>query len=573
MAEREYFPSWEATGIQNLRLDRPKFRTFCPRCHDSRRSKRGRKERELQVWTESGTFRCYHSECGFNGKVTNGPMYTRPSQPSGELNYSARQWLQHRGITDAVASRNHLFSTEREFEIGFPIIKNGAVCNIAYREFREKEFRQEPDAEPAPFGFDDAVGADRVVIVEGHMDKLAIESATGLREVISVPNGTNPNDDGLRLIGEAVKNAEIVLLAGDTDAVGRGLMELLAPRLGYSRCRLVEWGEYKDANEVLMEEGAHAVENALANARPFPVAGIVAVEDLYDLLGDLYDRGLPPGRSTGIPGLDRYFTVRDVGLTVFTGAPESGKTTFLDYMLVNMMKHRPTDRDPCRVGICSTEMVPLQRHLATLVSQWADKPFIQGIPDRISKDEMRMVARSLNTKAWFVLPEENTMDAIIDRSRVLKERHGINVLIIDPINDLDDQRPKWMSNTEYIHFNLRLVKKNNAEYGLHTIIVAHPRKLDKLSSGEYPVVRPWDIAESAGYYNRADNCLSLWRSVLDEDMPSQLHIQKVKFFEDGKRGKAEFIHDQSRGSFRMVDAGYYVPDRLTQRATQEELPF
>ena len=565
MPDREYFPSWEATGIEPI-LDRPKYRTFCPRCHDTRRSRRGRKDRELVVQKDRGTFRCYHSECGWNGKVVKGQMYVRPSRPSGELNYSAQQWLAHRGITNEVADRNHLFSTEREFEIGFPIIKNGVVVNIAYREFRDKDFRQEPDAEPAPFGFDDVGGAKTVIIVEGHMDKLAIESATGIREVISVPNGTNPNGDALRLVAEAVKDAEVILLAGDGDTVGRGLMELLAPRLGYSRCRLVEWGECKDANEVLMEEGAYAVENAITGAKPYPVSGIVAIEDLYDLLGDLYDRGLPPGRSTGIPGMDVYITFRDVGLTIFTGAPESGKTTFLDYMLIGMMKQRPADRDPARVGICSTEMVPLQRHLATLVAQWADKPFIAGVPGRISKDEMRMVSRALNSRAWFILPEENTMDAILDRSRVLKERHGINLFVIDPINDLDDQRPKWMSNTEYIHFNLRLVKKNNAEYGLHTVIVAHPRKLDKLSSGEYPVVRPWDIAESAGYYNRADNCLSMWRSVVYEDMPSQLHIQKVKFFEDGKRGRIDFTHDITRGTFAPVESGLWVPpmSALTQ---------
>lgn len=558
-------PSWEATGLELLDADR--YRTYCPVCHDERTSRKGQRDKSVQVNRDRGRWRCYH--CQWRGRIVAGSSYQRPSYQGGELNYPAREWLSHRGILPDVAGRNRLFSSN-EYEIGFPVVRDGTVVNIAYREFIEKDFRQEPGAMPAPFGYDDCAGQQRVIVVEGHMDKLAIESATGIREVLSVPNGTNPSDDGIKFIGECLRDAEVILLAGDGDEVGAGLMEKLAPRLGYSRCRQVQWGEYKDANETLMEEGAHAVTNAIENARPFPVAGIVSVEDLYELLDDLYDRGLPPGRSTGIPGLDPYYTVRDVGLTIFTGAPESGKTTLLDYMLVGMMKQRPADRSPARVGICSTEMVPLQRHLATLVSQWSNKPFIAGDRDRIGKDELRMVSRSLNSRAWFVLPEENTIDAILERSRVLKERHDINLFVLDPYNDLDDQRPHYLSNTEYIHQTLRLVKKNNADYGLHTVIVAHPKKLDKKADGEYPVVKPWDIAESAGFYNRADNCLSVWRSVQNNDGIAQLHIQKVKFFEDGQRGQVNFLHDQKRGSFRMIESGYYIPEQAS-RVMQEEL--
>lgn len=497
--------------------------------------------------------------------------YTVPEITFQEpLNAAAQAWLAHRGITPEVADRNGLWSSG-DYEIAFPVYKDGRVVNVAYRQFVEKEFRQERGAEPAPPGYDDCVGQSQVILVEGQMDKLAIESASGFRPILSVPSGSKPSDEAIALIAEACRDATIIILAGDMDQPGRQLMDTLAPRLGYSRCRLVNWGDAKDANDLLLTEGPTDVQNAITMAQPYPVEGIISIEDLYDRIDSLYDHGLPAGKSTGIRCLDPYYTVRKVGLTTVTGAPGSGKTTLLDYMLVGLT--RPNHITPSKVGLCSTEMVPLERHAATLIAQYANRPFRFGPNNRMSKDEMQLVRRALNHRFWFVFPEEPTIEGILDRGKVLKERNGIDIFVIDPYNDIDGDRPDWMSATEYAHMFLRKVNRFDIEYDMHTFLVAHPRKLERKADGTYPVARPWDIADSAGFYSKSTNVLSVWRDVRPEgpDKRTHLHIQKIKFDEDGELAVVKFDFDPSTWTYSEADQGDIITDRVRYAPRMEQI--
>ena len=52
-----------------------------------------------------------------------------------------------------------------------------------------------PRAEKVLFGLDDCVGATEIIVVEGEMDKLALEEA-GFRHVVSVPDGAPPRCAG-----------------------------------------------------------------------------------------------------------------------------------------------------------------------------------------------------------------------------------------------------------------------------------------------------------------------------------------------------------------------------------------
>ena len=72
----------------------------------------------------------------------------------------------------------------------FPYYRNGELVNVKYRSL-DKEFSQVPKAEKVLFGVDDCKGASEIIIVEGEMDKLALEEA-GFRHVVSVPDGAPP---------------------------------------------------------------------------------------------------------------------------------------------------------------------------------------------------------------------------------------------------------------------------------------------------------------------------------------------------------------------------------------------
>jgi twinkle protein len=51
----------------------------------------------------------------------------------------------------------------------------------------------------------------------------------------------------------------------------------------------------------------------------------------------LWEAGLPPGEKTGWPSIDKLYTVAPGQLTIITGWPGSGKSEWLDALLVNLM--------------------------------------------------------------------------------------------------------------------------------------------------------------------------------------------------------------------------------------------
>ena len=61
----------------------------------------------------------------------------------------------------------------------FPYFRDGELVNVKYRG-EDKSFWQIKGAEKIMFGLDDIAGAREIVIVEGEMDKLALEQA-GIR--------------------------------------------------------------------------------------------------------------------------------------------------------------------------------------------------------------------------------------------------------------------------------------------------------------------------------------------------------------------------------------------------------
>ena len=189
--------------------------------------------------------------------------------------------------------------------IAFPYFRNGEVINIKYRALSEKAFAQEKDAEKLLYGLDDIADQDEAIVVEGEMDKLALEE-TGIRNVVSVPDGApsqlkdevREDDAKFEYLGNCeaeLTRLKKIILGVDHDEAGLVLGEELARRLGKERCWLVLWpdasdGPCKDANESLLMHGPEVVREAIAEAEPYPITGLHRISHYeHDILA-LYDR-------------------------------------------------------------------------------------------------------------------------------------------------------------------------------------------------------------------------------------------------------------------------------------------
>ncbi len=87
-------------------------------------------------------------------------------------------------------------------------------------------------------------------------------------------------------------------------------------------------------------------------------------------------------------------------------------------------------------------------------------------------------------------------------------RFGIRGLVIDPYNELDHQRPTYMTETEYVSQMLTKIKRFAQYHEVHVWLVAHPRQLQNWR-GEAPNL--YDISGSAHFINKADNGIIVHR--------------------------------------------------------------
>lgn len=121
--------------------------------------------------------------------------------------------------------------------------------------------------------------------------------------------------------------------------------------------------------------------------------------------------------------------------------------------------------------------------------------------------------------------------------------------MIDPWNELEHTRPQGLSETEHISQVLGKIRRFAHAHGVHIWLVAHPTKLAKDREGGYPVPTPYDVSGSAHFRNKADMALSVWRDVTNEDAPTQMHIQKVRFRESGQIGMVSLYFDKVTGRY------------------------
>lgn len=545
----------------------PEVHTTCPQCSSSRKKKMARC---LSANVEKGLWHCNH--CGWSGSLLKGaekpnflhwqkPRYTKPEKaPITTLPEHVVNWFKGRGISEEVLAANKIgfgkvyMPQIEDFAnvVQFPYFRNGELINIKHRS-GDKHFRLEAGAERIFYGLDDL---DEVgIIVEGEIDKLSLNEA-GFWSVVSVPDGApaeNTKDysskfEFIEADKEKIQAVKEWIVAVDSDKPGQRLEDELARRLGREKCKRVIWPQdCKDANETLTKHGKEKVISCIQEAKDFPVAGVFEVSDMSDKILHLYENGWEKGISTGYRDLDNHYSIRPGEFTVITGIPNSGKSNFLDQLLINSALYHGW-----RVAVFSPENQPIEDHAARMIEKFHGLPFGEGPTKRMTKEQLAEGQQWLNEHFFWILPDDDSewsLNEILERAKSLVFKKGVRALVIDPWNELEHLRPREMSETEYISHSLKRLRQFGRHYGVAMFVVAHPAKLYKGSDGNYPVPTPYDISGSAHWRNKADNCLTIWRDFTKTGGEIEVHIQKIRFKQTGKIGMVDLIYDKVTGGY------------------------
>lgn len=536
-------------------------KTTCPECSHTRKKKN---LACLNVNVEKGVWNCWH--CGWGGTLKVGThtrpevrkVFTRPDFVEVAKAPSAvEEWFSGRGITPAVMKRNMVSAGKVYFPqveeerpcVMFPYFRGSEVINIKYRT-RDKLFRMAAGAERILYGMNDIQST--LIWVEGEMDKLSVEVA-GFQNCVSVPDGAPAvNAKGYETKFDYLDAPELVsverhIIAVDADEPGRKLEQELIRRLGSEKCFIVRWpSDAKDANDTLLQYGAEEVAKCINEAEQVPITGAHTLDEFREQFLELYKNGTQRGDLTGWPEVDEIYTVREGDLTVVTGIPNSGKSEWLDALMINLAASHGYS-----FGVFSAENWPITEHGRKLAEKFVGKPFKEGRNPNITGSELDIATSWISRHFHFVQPENPTVESILGVMRQLVLRHGIKGMVLDPFNEIEHSRPPHMTETEYIGSVLSEVRRFARAHLLHAWVVAHPTKLKKDMDGNYPVPTPYDISGSANWRNKADNCISIWRDLSPEPQHRlvEVHVQKIRHKSVGRLGVAKLNYDYLTGRY------------------------
>lgn len=537
-------------------------KTFCPECRDQRTNKR---DRSLSVNLDEGCWKCHY--CGWSDYLENHnrtspsgtwrpPMRPAPAPPppppvapsSPLVTGRAATFLADRELPGDVADKYGLWGDDAGIHI--PYVDAGRVINIKHRWFdgdNTKAGHSMEAGQPLIFwGLDHCRGQNTIAIAEGEWDAMAITMA-GI-PALSVPNGGTKGKANLSYVDAAADLLEAtpsILICTDTDDVGGNLEQELVRRIGIEKCKRVTWSVGKDANDVLMLLGMDALRRDLAAAIEYPIEGVVRPASLTDQLRSLYHEGLSRGHSTGLDSVDALYTILPGYITMVTGMPGSGKSELLDQVIIN------TGMDlGWKWAVFSPEGDPREEHLSRLIEKLSGLPFFDGPSTRMSWELAERAVDWVDEHVTFLDPDEPTLDEILEKARIEVLRRGINCLIIDPWNEvIHEQRPNELI-SDYISRTLRVVRRWAERTRTHVFIVNHPHQMAiDQRTGQYPLVREYDVNGGAMWANKCGAILSLWRDRLDGSNPVELHVLKTKTRRIGQRGKAYLTYDRVTGRF------------------------
>ena len=439
-----------------------------------------------------------------------------------------------------------------------------------YRFTPEEKWAKGLDGRHAPlYRLPELIAADPstlVVVVEGEKDA---DRLGGLGfTVTTTPNGAGANwrDEDT----SPFRGRHRVCVIADDDGPGEkkalGTEAALRSVVGsVTILRLPNPDHIKgfDASDFLDYGGTvDALRKLIEASFQIPVE-IVRFDVLAEKALELWENGDPPGAYCGWESLSHFYRPRLGELTIVTGAPGAGKSTFIDDLMVRTaFGEAPFGEKPANWNwvVYSSEQLPVQRHASKLLQKLLDKPFGRGVTERMTKGEVLQGLHRLHGKFSLLDPGfwSATVDRILEVAKDAKRRGMCDALLIDPYNIVAaTSRPKAMSEHDFINEFLAKLRAFVHSENVHVVVVAHPTKMQKEpGESEYPPVKPWNISGSAHWYNHADAILSIWRAMKDEERVRrgevEIHVQKIRFQpECGQVGMVKLHFDRVTG--RYVD--------------------
>lgn len=416
---------------------------------------------------------------------------------------------------------------------------------------KSKEWR-DPNTKAILFHMDDCVFDQPLYITEGQIDAMSLYEA-GIQNVVSVPSGCD-DTSWIENCFDWLEKFDQIVLFGDNDTPGRKMVQEVVKRLDESRCFIVE--EYpnrpdgtpcKDANEILYFCGPFELEETANSAEAVPLKGILDLAEVEPI-----DPTTIPRIQTKIPALDETLGgLVEGGITVFTGRAGDGKSTLTGLLLLNAIEQGQ--------NVCAySGELRKEKFQEWINLQAAGSDYIGLKFDKIRGKEIPIVSWEVQKKIaeWYhghfylfdnnEIFESNQSESILNVFTMAHRRFGCKLFLVDNLmTSLSDSDEETKAQSKFVN----ALKKFATRYGVHVLIVAHPRKTKQ---GEQ--LKKDDVGGASAIVNLADSAIVVERPNLRIIKNREGGVQKL--IECCYCGDSRRIYQADKG-----DLNYFSWDR------------
>jgi twinkle protein len=430
--------------------------------------------------------------------------------------------LNKRGLTQATV-KDYGYGVVNGQQVAPYYDKKGHLVAQKVRT-KDKSFYWLGDSSKASlFGMNTLSGSRMVVVTEGEIDAMSIRQALGGNwPAVSVPNGAQSAHEAVKSCLDELSSFDKVVLCYDNDDPGREALEKTVALFPPGKVWTVNLGQYKDANEMLVDGKADELRAAVFGAQAWRPDGVV---DLYDCREAI--AATPQmGRLYPWDGLNQMlFGYRPKELITWTAGTGTGKTALVSEVCYSLV-----------MGGTKTGIVYLEEGVdksgRRLVGLHLNKPLHLPGYECPNEEFDQAFEEVFGGQRLFAYDHFGSLDedVLANRIRYMVKALGCEVIILDHVSmvvsgaglDKDERRM-----LDYIMTTLRSLSQ---ETGATIHVVSHLRRVDGKPAEEGGQISLAHLRGTQAIAQLSDAVIAAERNQQGEDCHlTQLRVLKNRY--------------------------------------------
>ena len=330
-----------------------------------------------------------------------------------------------------------------------------------------------------------------MVITEGEIDAMSFYEQ-GI-PALSVPFGGGKDgkqEQWIECEWERLQLFDTIYLALDMDKDGKSAADYIAKRLGQYRCKFVDFGEFKDANEVHVAGGSLA--ECLKQAKHCDPPELCSATDYLGEVIDFFQGGEEytgyrlPWRKT-----NKIIRLRKSEISIWSGINGHGKSQVVGHVTVGSI---PQGERWC---IASMELKPYK-----LLSRMYRQAHAVSCP---TPDQCREVATFFDGQVYiFDVQGTAKGERILEVFEYAFHRYGCTSFLVDSLAKCGFAEDDYNGQKSFVDRLMEFSQKFN----VHVHLVCHARK----GKSEDDAPDKMDIKGTGAITDMVDNVFIIWRT-------------------------------------------------------------